>query len=37
MDVNDLKGMFAEVNKRMQTALDHVQHEFAGCGPGARR
>src|SRR4029077_17254502 len=34
MDVNDLKGMFAEVNKRMQTALDHVQHEFAGVRTG---
>ena len=34
MDVNDLKGMFAEVNKRMKTALDHVQHEFGGVRTG---
>ena len=25
MDVNDLKGLFAEVNKRMNTALEHVR------------
>ena len=24
MDVNDLKGLFAEVNKRMSTVLEHV-------------
>src|SRR6202140_258536 len=34
MDVNDLKGLFAEVNKRMKTALDHLQHEFAGVRTG---
>ena len=34
MDVNDLKGLYAEVNKRMKTALDHVQHEFAGVRTG---
>src|SRR6187455_2619818 len=34
MDVNDLKGMFAEVNKRMKPALDHVQHEFGGVRTG---
>ena len=36
MDVNDLKGLFAEVNKRMKTALDHLQHEFAGVRTGRR-
>ena len=30
MDVNDLKGLFAEVNKRMNGAMDHVRHELAG-------
>ena len=34
MDVNDLKGLFAEVNKRMTTALDHVKHELAGVRTG---
>jgi len=34
MDVNDLKGMYVEINKRMKTALDHVQHEFAGVRTG---
>src|SRR5881397_3090852 len=34
MDVNDLKGLFVEVNKRMNAALDHLQHEFAGVRTG---
>ena len=34
MDVNDLKGLFGEVNKRMHTAIDHLQHEFAGVRTG---
>jgi ribosome recycling factor len=34
MDVNDLKGLFAEVNKRMSLALDHVKHELAGVRTG---
>src|ERR1700675_3979912 len=34
MDVNDLKGLYAEVNKRMQVALDHVKHELAGVATG---
>ncbi|MBZ5556877.1 MAG: ribosome recycling factor [Acidobacteriia bacterium] len=34
MDVNDLKGLYAEVNKRMSTALQHLQHEFAGVRTG---
>lgn len=34
MDVNDLKGLFAETSKRMKTAIDHVQHEFAGVRTG---
>ena len=34
MDVNDLKGLFGEVNKRMKAALDHLQHEFAGVRTG---
>src|SRR5271169_6643894 len=33
MDVNDLKGLYAEV-KRMSTALQHLQHEFAGVRTG---
>jgi ribosome recycling factor len=34
MDVNDLKGLFAEVNKRMTAALDHVKHELGGVRTG---
>ena len=34
MDVNDLKGLFAEVNKRMNAAMDHVKHELAGVRSG---
>jgi ribosome recycling factor len=34
MDVNDLKGLFAEINKRMKAALDHLQHEFGGVRTG---
>ena len=34
MDVNDLKGLFAEVAKRMNVALDHVKHELAGVRTG---
>src|SRR6266699_7006754 len=34
MDVNDLKGLFAEVSKRMHAAIEHLQHEFAGVRTG---
>ena len=34
MDVTDLKGLYAEVSKRMKAALDHLQHEFAGVRTG---
>ena len=34
MDVNDLKGLFAEVNKRMSTGMEHVRHELAGVRTG---
>jgi ribosome recycling factor len=34
MDVNDLKGLFAEANKRMTTALEHVKHELGGVRTG---
>src|SRR5713226_4529328 len=34
MDVIDLKRLYGEVNKRMKTALDHLQHEFAGVRTG---
>jgi ribosome recycling factor len=34
MDVNDLKGLFAEVGKKMQAAIDHVRHELAGVRTG---
>ena len=34
MDVNDLKGLFAEVNQRMNAATDHVKHELAGVRTG---
>src|SRR5436309_4829512 len=34
MDVTDLKGLYAEVNKRMNAALEHVRHELAGVRSG---
>jgi len=34
MDVNDLKGLFGEVNKRMNAAIDHVRHELSGVRTG---
>ena len=34
MDVSDLKSLFAEVNTRMNTALDHLKHEFGGVRSG---
>ena len=34
MDVNDLKGLFAEVTKRMNGTIDHVRHELAGVRSG---
>ena len=34
MDVNDLKGLFAEVKKRMDAAIDHVRKELAGVRTG---
>jgi len=36
MDVNDLKGLYAEVNKRMKAALDHLQHEYGGVRTGRK-
>src|SRR5688572_10542969 len=34
MDASDLKGLFAEVNKRMNVAIDHLKHELAGVRTG---
>lgn len=34
MDVNDLKGLYAEVNKRMNISIDHLKHELAGVRTG---
>src|SRR5215468_11259966 len=34
MDVNDLKSLFAETNKRMQTGVEHVRHELSGVRTG---
>jgi ribosome recycling factor len=34
MDVNDLKGLFAEVTKRMGASVEHVRHELAGVRTG---
>ena len=34
MDVNDLKGLYAEVNKRMAAAIDHIKHELSGVRTG---
>jgi len=34
MDVSDLKGLFAEVNKRMDVQIDFVRKELAGVRTG---
>jgi len=34
MDVSDLKGLFAEVKKRMDAQLDHVRRELGGVRTG---
>jgi ribosome recycling factor len=34
MDVNDLKGLFAEVNKRMHASLEHVKQQLAAVRTG---
>ena len=34
MDASDLKGLFAEVNKRMNATLEHVRHELGGVRTG---
>ena len=34
MDVTDLKGLFAEIKKRMDTQLDHVRRELGGVRTG---
>lgn len=34
MDVNDLKGLFLEVNKPMNAGIEHVKHELAGVRTG---
>ena len=34
MDVNDLKGLYAECNKRMGVTAEHVRHELAGVRTG---
>src|SRR5215207_5243223 len=34
MDVNDLKGLFAEATRRMAAATEHVRHELGGVRTG---
>ena len=34
MDVSDLKGLFGEVKKRMDTQIDHVRRELGGVRTG---
>ena len=34
MDVTDIKGLHAEVKKRMDVAIEHVRHELAGVRTG---
>jgi ribosome recycling factor len=34
MDVNDLRDLFAEANKKMATAVEHVRHELAAIRSG---
>src|SRR5471032_3572567 len=34
MDVNDLKGLYAESIKRMTVGIDHLKHEYSGVRTG---
>lgn len=34
MDVSDLKGLFAEVDKRMNSTIEHTRHELSGVRTG---
>jgi ribosome recycling factor len=34
MDVTDLKGLYAEVTKRMDAVIEHFRHELAGVRTG---
>jgi len=34
MDASDLKALYAEATKKMNTALEHVRHELAGVRTG---
>src|SRR5687768_2446330 len=34
MDVNDLKGLYADANKKMNAAIEHARHELAGVRTG---
>jgi ribosome recycling factor len=34
MDVNDLKGLFAETSKRMNAGIEHLKHELGGVRTG---
>jgi len=34
MDANDLKGLYSEVTKKMQAAIEHLRHELAGVRTG---
>lgn len=34
MDASDLKGLYAEVTRRMNATLEHVRHELAGVRTG---
>jgi len=34
MDVSDLKGLFAEVSRRMDAGVEHARHELAGVRTG---
>jgi len=34
MDVTDIRGLHAEVKKRMDVAIEHVRHELAGVRTG---
>ena len=34
MDANDLKDLFTEATKRMDTSLEHVKHELGGVRTG---
>lgn len=34
MDINDVKGLMADLSRKMETAIEHTRHELAGVRTG---